>query len=337
MNEALPTFLFPFERGLLDAPGAGARIVVFGARAGFRLPADFAGKLDLIQGFRPDYLALERAGFAVAPEAREVGHDAAFLLLTRHRRENEENLAEALKRVKPGGLIVVAGTRKDGAASFRKRAAGVLALDGHASKHHGVVFWLARPADLRRELIDALAPAARPLAEGFETAAGGFSGDAVDPGSKLLADNLPGDLSGDVADFAAGWGYLAARVAARFAPRSLDLYEAHFASLEAARRNMAHHAPKLACGFFWHDLLSEPVAPRYEAIVMNPPFHAGRAAEHDIGSRMIGVAAKALKPGGRLFLVANRPLPYETTMDSAFARHGEICRDATFKVLWGRR
>ncbi|MFC6489481.1 class I SAM-dependent methyltransferase [Nitratireductor sp. GCM10026969] len=337
MNEALPTLLFPFDRGMLDAPAAGERVLFVGARAGLHLPDGFAAAFHLVQGFRPDYLALERAGFIVTPEAEHEGYDAAILLMTRHRRGNENALAETLQRVKPGGLIVAAGTKTDGAASFRKRMAGLMPLEDHAAKHHGIVFWLRRPDELSPAVTEALAPAGASAAAGFETAPGGFSEDGIDAGSRLLADNLPDDLAGDIADFAAGWGYLATCVAGRFAPRSLDLYEAHFASLEAAKRNMAAHAPGRPCGFFWQDLLGEPVERRYDAIVMNPPFHTGRAAEPGVGGRMIAVAAGALRPGGRLFLVANRPLPYEAAMESAFPRHGEICRDAMFKVLWGRR
>jgi 16S rRNA (guanine1207-N2)-methyltransferase len=52
---------------------------------------------------------------------------------------------------------------------------------------------------------------------------------------------------------------------------------------------------------------------------------------------MIRAASKALKPGGRLHLVANRPLPYEAVLQKHFARHGETVRDERFKVLWAAR
>ncbi|WP_292248410.1 methyltransferase, partial [Mesorhizobium sp.] len=89
--------------------------------------------------------------------------------------------------------------------------------------------------------------------------------------------------------------------------------------------------------FFWTDLLGEPVERRYDAILMNPPFHRGRAAEPEIGAGMIRAAAKTLKPGGRLFMVANRQLPYEAVLAAAFSSHAEIARDGMFKVLSARR
>jgi 16S rRNA (guanine1207-N2)-methyltransferase len=70
---------------------------------------------------------------------------------------------------------------------------------------------------------------------------------------------------------------------------------------------------------------------------MNPPFHAGRAAEPAIGQGMILAACRALKPGGRLYLVANRHLPYEQVLAKEFRKSGEAVRDARYKVLWAVR
>ena len=117
----------------------------------------------------------------------------------------------------------------------------------------------------------------------------------------------------------------------------VDLYEADRASLDAATANMAALAPDRTSESHWIDLASEPVARRYDAIVMNPPFHTGRAAEPALGEAMLRAAAAALRPGGRLFLVANRGLPYEAVLRGSFSSMGEMVRGSTFKVLWASR
>ncbi|WP_173934485.1 class I SAM-dependent methyltransferase [Chelativorans sp. Marseille-P2723] len=337
MNDALPSLLFPFKRGMIDTPRSGQRLLILGAAAGFRLPPEFSAELQLVQGFRPDFLALTKAGFPVTPLPEGDGYDGAFVLLGRHRRENSQRLSAALQCVRPGGLVIAAGMKKDGAQSVAKRMAHLLPLEEQLAKHHGVVFWLRRPAQLDEDVLAELSLPPLATTEGYATAAGSFSEGAVDPGSYLLAESLPGDISGAVADYAAGWGYLSLRLAERFSLATLDLYEAHHASLEAARQNLAVHAPGASCRFFWHDLLAETISHRYDAIVMNPPFHRSRAAEPDMGSAMVAAAAKALKPGGQLFLVANRGLPYEKVMEVAFARCGELVRSAGYKVLWAER
>ncbi|MDG4892010.1 class I SAM-dependent methyltransferase [Mesorhizobium sp. WSM4976] len=332
--EPLKTLFHPFEAEALPLPRKDARVLFLGAEPGFRLPEGFDAALHLVQGFRPHFRALQAAGYTVTPHVEGQGYDMALVLAGRHRGQNELRIAEALERVAPGGLIVVAGGKEDGIDSLRKRINALASLEGHLPKHHGVAFWF-RPAGP-----EAAAPlrAGNPdlvVDGGFKTAPGMFSFDRVDAGSKLLVASLPYDLAGNVADFCAGWGYLAAEVLQRSQSlTALDLYEADFEALEAARLNV-HGAVEPR--FFWTDLLTEAAERRYDAIVMNPPFHSGRAADPEIGAGMIRAASKALKPGGRLFMVANRQLPYEQVLSAAFASHAEIARDGMFKVLSARR
>ena len=332
--EPLKTLFYPFEAEALPLPRQDARVLFLGAEPGFRLPGGFDAALHCVQGFRPHFRSLQASGYTVTPRIEGSGFDMALVLAGRHRGQNERRIADAIERLAPGGLVVVAGGKEDGIDSLRKRINALASLEGHLPKHHGLAFWFRPTAtDAAAALRAANADI---VVEGrFTTAPGMFSFDRIDAGSKLLVANLPNDLKGNVADFCVGWGYLAAEVAARSPGLSgLDLYEADFEALEAAKVNVrASVEPR----FFWTDLLAETVERRYDAIVMNPPFHSGRAAEPGIGAGMIRAASKALKPGGRLFMVANRQLPYEQVLSAAFASHAEIARDGMFKVFSARR
>ncbi|AZO41177.1 class I SAM-dependent methyltransferase [Mesorhizobium sp. M7D.F.Ca.US.005.01.1.1] len=336
--EPLKTLFHPFEAEAVPLPGKGERALFLGAEPGFRLPEGFEAALHLVQGFRPDFRALQASGLIVTAQAEGDGFDMALVLAGRHRGLNEVRIAEALERVAPGGLVVVAGGKDDGIASLRKRVDELAPLEGHLPKYHGIAFWLRRPADLAAAEELRTANPALLVENRFHTAPGMFSFDRIDTGSKLLVENLPSDLRGNIADFCAGWGYVAAEIAARSpGVPALDLYEADFASLEAAKLNLAGVSQSIARNFLWVDLLKEPIEKRYDAIAMNPPFHRSRAAEPEIGAGMIRAAAKALKPGGRLFMVANRQLPYEPILAAAFSSHAELARDGMFKVLVARR
>lgn len=338
-RDAQKTLFHPFETGELMVPDADAKVLFIGAEPGFRLPEGFVARLSLVQGFRPFFRSLQASGHQVAPIAGEGKHEMALVLTGRHRGRNEAQIADALDRVAAGGIVLVAGSKDEGIGSLRKRVAGLIELDGMSPKYHGLAFWFRRPNDAG-DLVAALRENnLGDVVEGrFFAAPGMFSHDRIDMGSRLLTQCLPDDLSGRVADFCAGWGYLAVELADRFPGlKGLDLYEADYESVEASRRNLGDVPRGLPVRFFWHDLLSEPVGERYDAIVMNPPFHQGRAAEPDIGQRLIAVAAKSLRKGGRLLLVANRQLPYEQTIREGFDHFEETAREEGFKVLTARR
>jgi 16S rRNA (guanine1207-N2)-methyltransferase len=338
-QDAQKTLFHPFETGDIALPERGEPVLFLGAEPGFHLPAGFGADLSLVQGFKPDYRSLLASGHHVTPSPEGEAFAAALILAGRHRGQNENRIADAIERVKAGGLIVVAGGKDDGVASLRKRVVQSIELDGHMPKYHGIAFWFRRPRDAADILAALREDNGETVVDGrFRTAPGMFSHDRIDAGSRLLAENLSSDLSGAVADFCAGWGYLSAEILERLpAVGKLDLYEADFASLEAAKSNLAETRPAVEKRFFWHDLLGEPVTERYDAIVMNPPFHKARSADPLIGQGVIKAAAAALRRGGRLLMVANRQLPYEATLDAQFGGHREIARDGGFKILSATR
>jgi 16S rRNA (guanine1207-N2)-methyltransferase len=89
-------------------------------------------------------------------------------------------------------------------------------------------------------------------------------------------------------------------------------------------------------GFHWHDV-SSGLTGTYDAVVMNPPFHRGQQTEVDLGRGFIRAAAAALKRGGRLFMVANRQLPYEAELDASGFGWRCAGEDQTFKLLFAER
>lgn len=340
MPQPAPPLFYPFEAEALEVPPRGARLLYMGARADVLPDASLGLSPTTVQGFRPDLLALQRVGFSPTAEPEGESYDLALVLASRHRGQNELWLAEAISRVRPGGTIMMAGAKSDGISSMRKRLAQEVPTLHHLAKNHGEVFWFQHSAEAEVYARQVHAPReSPPLIDGrYVTEPGMFSHDRIDAGSRLLADHLPSNLKGRAADFCAGWGYLSVEFAQRCpAIKSIDLCEADHASLEAARRNMASLAPVVPAAFHWLDLGVEPAPGRYDVILMNPPFHQGRAAEPGIGQALIRAAAKALHPGGQLIMVANHGLPYEAALKAAF-RHAEITtRDAGFVVWTARR
>ena len=236
--------------------------------------------------------------------------------------------------------MVVSVSNDEGAktreADLRQLAGSVSVL----SKHHCRVFWTAPGAAIDTALQAQWAggDVARRIASpdlpggGFQTRPGVFAWDRVDPASAMLAAALPNDLHGRVADFGAGWGYLALQVLAR-CPNvtSMDLYEADARALVLADANLAD--TKVPVHFHWQDVAAG-IEERFDAIVCNPPFHAlGRGDRPDLGRAFIAAAAAALDPGGSLWLVANRHLPYEEALGSGFGQVRTVAQQGGFKII----
>lgn len=327
----------PVERGALPAPTGESPALVLGASAAWRPPEGTERDAFVhVQPFRPDFLALQRAGHSVFADFPAGRFAYVYIQVSRYRARTESWTESALAHLRPGGWLVVGGGLKNGADAIARRLAKRFPGGERLSKHHGVAFHVC-VADPEAARLPA-APNHFHIHSGWVTAPGAFSADEIDPASRLLVENLPADMSGRVADFGAGWGYLAGEIATRFpGVCHVDLYEADHEALGAAKANLAHRATSVEAGFFWFDLASEAVPRRYDVIAMNPPFHQGRAADPAMGLAFIVAAAKALKPGGRLFMVANRRLPYETALAKEFSRSGETAGNPQFKILWAVR
>ena len=285
--------------------------------------------IDSEQSFRPDFLKLKGA----TPRLESGAYPLGLVLLTKHKEENFANIARGWALLEPGGRLVCAGANDDGAASLEKQVAKALGRDDTLSKYHSRVFWLTKTDKAPPDYwINLAAP--QPVANGaFVSQPGLFSWDRIDDGSALLAQHLPADLAGRVADFGCGWGYLGREVLKSARVEALDLIDAEHRAIEVARLNVTDRR----AAFHWLDLASEKPPATYDVIVCNPPFHTGRAMQPELGQKVIEAAANALKPGGRLYMVANRGLPYEATLKQRFSTVELLADNNKFRVSRAER
>jgi 16S rRNA (guanine1207-N2)-methyltransferase len=334
-DAALETLLLPFISGQLTWPDDG--VLFLRARDGWPLHQRALPGLMCEQSFKPDADALQRAGFAVNNSAANK-YSLILILPPRQRDEARALLAHAITVAKPGGRIVVSISNNEGARSGEADLAQLVGPVDTVTKNKCRVFW-SNP--LQGATNSALAEqwrgldVVRPICEGrFVSRPGVFAWDRIDPASGLLAKHLPPDLAGRAADLGTGFGYLAVEILTR-CPRvtALDLYEAENRSLDLARKNLAAFESRAAIGYHWHDVTTG-LPHKYDVIVTNPPFHTqSRADRPDIGRRFITVAAEALAPGGSLWLVANRHLPYEAVLNESFGKVRAVAQDNGFKIV----
>ncbi len=273
----------------------------------------------VVQPFRPVFEKMEAAGFQVTPEP-EGEAEAVIVCLPRAKAEAYGMLAEAAERSR--GLVIVDGRKTDGVDSLLKAVRARVPLGGTVSKAHGKIFWFAGT-----DAFEDWRAGPELTADGFWSAPGVFSADGVDEGSALLVEALP-DLKGQVADLGAGWGFLSAHILTRAGVENVHLVEAHHMAVQCAEHNLTDARAR----FYWADARNWSPRATMDAVVMNPPFHEGRSADPGLGRAFIEAAAGMLAPKGRLFMVANRHLPYEETLEAKFRKTVDLGGNQRFKL-----
>ncbi|MFN4203288.1 MAG: class I SAM-dependent methyltransferase [Tabrizicola sp.] len=306
------------ETGALTLPASG-RIAVYGPRRDDDLSMLPRDRLVALTGFKPDYDHFA-AMCSVTPAPP---YAATIVCLPRSREAARALIARAAAEVAPGGWIAVDGQKTDGIDSALKDLGRRVDLSESLSKAHGKLATFPAGSDLSDW-------AARPaVVAGFRTLPGIFSADGPDPASALLAATLPAKLGGKVADLGAGWGFLAAEILKRPGVKRLDLVEAEAVALDCARANITDPRAR----FHWADATVWRPETLLDAVVMNPPFHTGRAANPALGAAFIRAARRMLAPDGSLWLVANRHLPYDPVLADCFLEVREAAGDSRFRVI----
>ena len=339
-DPALDVLCLPLDTGLLAWPQSGGALFLR-ARAGVALRDAARPGLVCEQSFRPAADALERDGWSVRDPRRDddTRYPLVLVLPPRQREEARALLARAVARCAPGGTVLACMANDEGAKSGESDLKALMGLSGNLTKQHCRAFWSTHdPARIDASLLaqwstlDAPRTLLADSEDAFVSRPGVFAWDRIDAASALLVAHLPDDLAGRAADLGAGWGYLS-RALLRRCPgiASIDLYEAEARALDLARRNL--DGARVPLAFHWHDVATG-LPQRYDVIVSNPPFHAqGRADRPDIGRAFIAAAADALSPRGRLWLVANRHLPYEQALDARFAQVRTVAQANGFKIV----
>ena len=336
-DAALSALFVPFETLELALPADG-HVLFLRARSGMRLREMAQPGWLCEQTFLPFADELTRRGLRVGEPVAGERFPLILVLPPRQRDEARALFARALSLLATGGTLLASMPNAEGAKSGEADLARLAGGVQHLSKHKCRVFWAGSGHVDQALLAEWLAlDAPRAIAEGYISRPGLFAWDRVDRASALLAEHLPADLHGRVADLGAGYGYLACQVVARCPQVSaLDLYEAEARALEPAQINLARAQRdcdrELVVNVRWHDV-TRGLGQRYDAIVSNPPFHQGRADLPELGRAFITSAAEALQPEGRLLLVANRHLPYEAHLEKCFRDVRTLTAEDGFKVI----
>lgn len=271
--------------------------------------------------------------FDHALPAQSDRFDALLLCLPKAKRETEYLLASLAPWLTAGADLFLAGENRGGINSadrFLAPYADATHKIDSARRCSLVHATLSKPVAAFE--LDAWVQC-YPLTHGAQSLQilalpGVFSANELDEGTALLLDHLP-PLSGRVLDLGCGAGVIGALLAARQPDLQVELCDINALALESARRTLA--ANGLSGQVFASDMLSAVQGP-LNAVITNPPFHAGLNTLYAPTEQMIREVPTRLAPGGQLWLVANAFLRYPPHLDAVFQQQQVVAENRRFRV-----
>lgn len=166
------------------------------------------------------------------------------------------------------------------------------------------------------------------------TMPGVFSFGRLDEGTSMLLANLPDKFMGRVLDFGCGSGMIGVYIKLRQPELIVEMVDIHRLALVCAERTCALNGveAKIYPSEGWSD-----VSGRVDAVVTNPPFHAGIKTEYDTTENFIRQAPGHLSKYSPLLLVANSFLRYAPLIEQVFGSCETVVETSKFRVYLARR
>ncbi|GJL85644.1 MAG: 16S rRNA methyltransferase [Micavibrio sp.] len=339
MNKVYETLFYPFETGQIDQPQESQSVLFMNAALCSGLDLIKSTGLTLQQYFKPYASLLQEQGYSVSSDIPDKeGLNYILIATPKNKVETQYFLAKGLKMLRDQGMLIMAASN-DAGGNRLAGFLGELGIEdlGQESKHKARVVWAKKSSAIDNNKLNEWIETGMPqdvLEKRFHSVPGIFGWNKIDKGSEILVHNLPGDMTGNGADFGCGYGYLSDHLLQHNPSiESLSCIDADFRSVEACRKNMDRQEHQAKKRYFWEDL-TKPVLGLQDLdwIVMNPPFHEGKGSDISIGQSFIKTASLSLKPGGTLWMVANAGLAYERMLESDFGMCSKKFEGQGFKV-----
>ncbi len=262
---------------------------------------------------------------------------AAVLFLPKSR-ELTDYLLQALASRLTGRPLYLVGEKRGGI----ERAAKQLAVYGKPRKldsaRHCQLWSVQIEQAPATPDLDALAQAySLQLADGplqVVSLPGVFAHGRLDRGSALLLEHLDSLPQGHLLDFGCGAGVIGAALKRRYPSSRVSLLDVDAFALASSRLTLARNGleAELIAGTGIESAPGE-----LAAIVSNPPFHRGVHTHYQASENLLTQAARHLREGGVLRLVANSFLKYPPLIEHHLGPCRTLAEADGFRIYSARR
>lgn len=274
------------------------------------------------------------SGRAARPWIDETGFEAAFVRYPVSRDAFEMIMHAVAPRLTAGGRLFAYGANDEGIkGATTALAAAFQDVETVEAKRHSRVVAASRVWEVafKSELDDWKEDVTMELPSGNASLVSFpclFAHGHLDAGTALLLQALPGDLKAGarVLDYACGIGVIGLAVQRANPSAELDLIDFDAVATYAAKQNVPLARVMTA------DSLAAVRGQKYDLIVSNPPFHAGKGEDFTVLLHFVADAAAALVPGGELLFVTQATVPLQKELAKLFSLAVPAVKDKRFTV-----
>lgn len=281
------------------------------------------------------------AGVEVAHGAADLpqaAFDRVWLNAPRGREWVRQLVAQAARALRPGGILCLVGPNSGGIRSYISdaMAAGWRVQDVYTKRRYRLAVCSLPSAGLptpavEYDVYDFICGDRLYRCAG---APGVFAWGKLDNGTRALIETMRVEKGERLLDLGCGCGIVGLAAALRGA--RVWCVDHSAAAIETTRRTLALNnitdvtVLPSDCAAAVYDL-------RFDVVATNPPFHQGVGVEYDVARQFICDAATVTRPGGRLYLVANRFIRYDTLISEWFRSVQVAYEDRCFWVIRATR
>ncbi|MFD9476221.1 MULTISPECIES: methyltransferase [Streptomyces] len=166
--------------------------------------------------------------------------------------------------------------------------------------------------------------------------AGIFCADRLDVGTRFFLQNLPTNTDGArVVDLGCGNGVVGTAVQAHDPDAEVVFTDESYQAVASARATYRANIRegRRTAEFHVGDGVAMLSPASVDLVLSNPPFHSHQATTDATALRMFAQSRKVLRPGGELWIVANRHMGYHTHLRRLFGNSEVVASEPKFVVL----
>jgi 16S rRNA G1207 methylase RsmC len=160
---------------------------------------------------------------------------------------------------------------------------------------------------------------------------GVFSREKVDMATQFLLDNLiVKEEEKNILDWGCGNGIIGLFIRQKSGPKNIVFMDDNILAVESVRLNEPDADVR------WADNLADIPDAFFDLIVTNPPFHFEYETDISVSLSFFEEAKRCLRPEGRLLVVANKHVNYQTHLVRHFRNVEVINENHKFVICQNR-